>query len=218
MDTNSVADVAGSEGNTIYRPLNSAPRDNSKIAKGWCFTLFPLSKDGVFGYKPKMEGLRNLLLPLCTDFKDSGFKIVVGLEICPKTKKEHLQCYVKFDKKQRGFNKIKNHFPKAHIEVAKADAYKNVNYCTKDGAVVMNDFPPPLINKEEEFVDKFRDDLNHIKECYAGIQMNGVENMKDAIRRFVLGKMFTDRVVKIRRSGTSQTDYIRNILYIMEIY
>jgi len=219
MEANSVADVAGSVGNTMYRPVKSATRVNEKIAKGWCFTIFPLNNNGILEYKPKDIGVRNLLLPLCTDFKDSGCKIVVGLEICPKTKKEHLQCYCKFDKKQRGFNKIKKYFPTAHIEVAKADANKNVRYCTKDGHVIMNDFPPPLINKEEEFVEKFKSELEEIKKVWTN--KYGVPNtnqIKDSIRRFFLEKMFKDKCVKVRRSGTSQGDYIRNILYIMEIY
>lgn len=211
----SVADVAGSEGNTSTDPNNKRSCARDKIAKGWCFTIFPLNESDTFDYTPKDEGILNLLLPLCTDFQESGFKICVGLEICPNTKKEHLQCYVKFDKKQRGFNKIKKYFPKAHIEVAKADANKNVRYCTKDNHVIINNFPPELINKEEEFVEKYREEIT---EYINKERIYKIDEQKEYIRIFVLEKMFKEKVIKIRRSGTAQNDYIRNVLYLLGIY
>lgn len=57
---------------------------------------------------------------------------IVGKEICPKTKRPHLQCYVYY-KNGKSFSKMKKLFPKAHIEYSKGTPVENRKYCSKDG-------------------------------------------------------------------------------------
>jgi hypothetical protein len=57
--------------------------------------------------------------------------IVVGKEIAPDTKKEHLQIYIEYTH-QATFNQMKERFPGAHIETAFSPGYQASMYCKKD--------------------------------------------------------------------------------------
>lgn len=57
--------------------------------------------------------------------------IIGQVEICPETKREHIQCYVQF-KKQIRFSAAKALLPPgAHIEKARGTAEENRQYCSK---------------------------------------------------------------------------------------
>lgn len=77
---------------------------------------------------------------------------IVGKEICPTTKRRHLQCYVYY-KNARSFKSMKKEFPGCHIEVSKGSPESNREYCSKDGDFV-----------EEGNIPKqgLRTDLEHV--------------------------------------------------------
>lgn len=62
---------------------------------------------------------------------------VVGEEICPATKKRHLQAYVEFIPPGVTFHCLKSRVdPTIHAEVAKGPRATNWTYCTKDGKFI----------------------------------------------------------------------------------
>jgi hypothetical protein len=66
--------------------------------------------------------------------EDSGILhqyIVVGKEIAPETKKEHLQIYVEYVN-QATFKQVKQRYPGAHIEVAFSPGYQCSQYAKKE--------------------------------------------------------------------------------------
>lgn len=65
---------------------------------------------------------------------------IIGKEICPETKRQHLQCYFRF-KNQKRFSTMKSALPGAHIETAKADDQANYKYCSKEGDFKTNITP-----------------------------------------------------------------------------
>lgn len=181
-------------------------KNNDKIAKNWCFTVFPLNNED------KFETL-DCLLPMCQEKKNRDFEVVVGREICPKSKKEHLQCFVRFKKKSRGFGIIKKWFPNAHIEVARGNVDQNVKYCTKEKNVQINDFPEALIKTPEEFYERFKEELDGIEmRC---LRSNDTDNLKDMIRVFILREMFINKSTKAIITSTYQRDFITAVGYYM---
>lgn len=89
-----------------------------KESKNWCFTDFDLI-DWELKYN---------------DLKDEIRYICVGLEVCPKTKKQHKQGWIQFYSKKR-MTRVKNILgaPKIHLEACKGSEYSNDKYCKKDG-------------------------------------------------------------------------------------
>lgn len=61
--------------------------------------------------------------------------IIAGPEICPKTKKFHLQGYIQLHPSPKQAGTVQNILgaPNCHIEVAKGTASDNKDYCTKTG-------------------------------------------------------------------------------------
>lgn len=92
----------------------------SKQACRWSFTLF---------YDDEAE-LVNVSEELS---KPSVRYAVYGKEICPKTKKPHVQGYVSFQKPKR-FSAVKKVLgQQAHVEVSTRSEEENFRYCSKDG-------------------------------------------------------------------------------------
>lgn len=103
-----VAPMAPGGGNTI----NPAPfRVNA--SKRWCFTA----------YNTNAEEMKELI--------GSYGSYIFGEEICPTTKKKHLQGYIEFFKKERPLEKIKS--MNIHWEKAIGSKKENIEYCSKDG-------------------------------------------------------------------------------------
>jgi len=57
--------------------------------------------------------------------------IIVGKEICPETKKEHLQCFGVCNSPRTLKSVIKELKPR-HVEICKGNVIQNVDYCSKD--------------------------------------------------------------------------------------
>lgn len=68
---------------------------------------------------------------------EKGWKYVIGKEICPTTGTPHLQWLI-WHKNPVDFHKIKESFPRAHIEKCKMSLKTNSNYCKKDGDYITN--------------------------------------------------------------------------------
>jgi hypothetical protein len=133
-------------GNTKPTP----PR--TKMSKRWTVTFFG---------SDKMKIVR-----IFRDVTDIGF---IGSEICPSTKKRHLQCYFEFKKRIRPLENKSFKDLKGHWEIAKSDIEKNYNYCSKEGDFIKWGYEPPkvvdfLIKDEDlnddqmEIADLFRED------------------------------------------------------------
>lgn len=58
--------------------------------------------------------------------------LICGYEVCPDTKKAHIQGYVQF-KKRTSLKQIKKFWPTVHLEASKGTADHNITYCSKDG-------------------------------------------------------------------------------------
>lgn len=80
-------------------------------AKNFCFTLFD------FTLKDK--------------FIEYGCKyLIMGLEICPESKREHYQSYMEF-KSTKEFAVLRKHFPKVHFERRIGTQEEAIKYCKK---------------------------------------------------------------------------------------
>lgn len=88
----------------------------SKKARRWCFTSFKMNVFNTF--KPDKT------VKYC----------IMGKEKAPKTNKEHLQGYIKFNNNFR-FSKVKKILgdETAHCEISKGTDQQNITYCKKDG-------------------------------------------------------------------------------------
>lgn len=82
----------------------------------WCFTLFEFDETTI----ANME-----------HWPDRKY-LVVGEEVCPETKKHHLQGYVMFSTMKR-FTAVKKIHGTGHWEMARGTWKENFTYCTKDG-------------------------------------------------------------------------------------
>lgn len=131
MSKNRSNSVLGS-GNT-----NTLPKKQEGGKKRWALTLF---------YENEKE-----YKDLISSFSSNNFKYIIGREICPTTKKKHLQIYIESPKKIR-FTALKKLNDKLHIEEAKGNRESNINYCSKEGNFETNfKFKVPVkILKDEE--------------------------------------------------------------------
>lgn len=87
-------------------------------SRAWCLTLW--SREDV----ARLESLETSAL-------------VVGEETCPSTGKLHFHAYVRF-KHARSFASLHVQFPNVHIEAPRQSEAKCVEYCLKDGKVVVD--------------------------------------------------------------------------------
>lgn len=109
--------------------------------RAWCFTINNYTEDDENNVKA-LEA-------------EAQF-VVVGREVGEEGT-PHLQGYVYF-KCQRHFNAVKKLIPRAHIESAKADAQKNLDYCLKQGDIFMIEGKMPKAGKRTD-IEKVRHEL-----------------------------------------------------------
>jgi len=82
-------------------------------AKNFCFTLFDFE--------------------LVNSFIDYDYEyLVMGEEVCPDSKKLHLQGFIRF-KSTKLFKTLVSHFKGVHFEIMKSDVVSSIKYCKKDG-------------------------------------------------------------------------------------
>lgn len=96
--------------------------------------------------------------------------IVFGYEICPDTKRPHLQGYLNL-KKEKTLSALKriiniNHI---HLEISRKDSLANYDYCTKDGKFEeVGDRPVTPREKGETEKQRWQDARTHAKEGNLG--------------------------------------------------
>lgn len=109
------------EGNTIPPP-GSVKKSKFKEnpCKKWYFTVFNYTED--------------MISSMCSKCSKENVKYIFGREICPDTKKPHLQCFCEFPKKMRWRTVFKDILPDdVHRGPCKGTFMDNFNYCSKDG-------------------------------------------------------------------------------------
>lgn len=128
MSNGSKCSKIGTTGNTssVVPDEESLARVNRiSPSKRWCFTIFKFD-----------ESWKDVIGSV---FHDED-KYCIGVEICPKTARKHLQGYVEFHKKCRPLNMMRNSFPGIHLEKCKGSRHQNIKYCCKDGDFVLKGF------------------------------------------------------------------------------
>lgn len=90
----------------------------------WCITLWSL--DDVH----RFESLETTIL-------------VVGKETAPQTGREHYHVYVRFAS-PRSFHALHHQFPNAHLEPRRGTEAQAIEYCKKDGEVIVERCPPDV--------------------------------------------------------------------------
>lgn len=92
-------------------------------SKNWCFTDFENVSlehwENIYNHESNKECIRYMCF---------------GLEVCPTTKKEHIQGWIQTTTKRRmgGIKRILRS-KKIHVEACRGDEYDNDKYCSKDG-------------------------------------------------------------------------------------
>lgn len=95
-------------------------------AYAWCYTVNNYTDDDIL----RFEAIENVARHVCA--KEVG-----------ESGTPHLQGYIRFKNAQR-FSWWKNQFPKAHVEARRGTEQEAVDYCLKDGEVVINEGEPEL--------------------------------------------------------------------------
>lgn len=82
--------------------------------------------------------------------------IIFGFEVCPDTKKEHLQGYLVL-RKEKTFTACKNFVGISHIhlEIARKDSLANYDYCSKDKNFI-EEGDRPMTSREKGLDEKAR--------------------------------------------------------------
>lgn len=131
MDSSNSSNSSSGVGNT------KPPRKQISPAKNWSFTVFNLDEDNI----------NNII----STFDSSNSSYILAKEICPETKREHLQCYCEFSKKCRPKNLFND--DTIHWEKSKGNRESNLNYCSKDGNIIKTNFkmrkPVKILKKEQ---------------------------------------------------------------------
>lgn len=118
------------------RPLSQdfflGPKETMK-SRAWCLTVNNYTDDDV---------------AVVTKISHEAAYAVVGIEKGDQGT-PHLQGYMYF-KTQRHFTALHKAIPRAHLEVAKANAEKNTEYCTKEGNVLLQHGDMPKQGKRTD--------------------------------------------------------------------
>lgn len=112
--------------------MAEAPREDSgSPAVDWCFTVYDSSTDVTDTLANREERLLNQAL------WDPISYLIIGREVCPITKKDHLQGFLQLKTKRRKSQVIalltQNGFSDVHCEKRHGPLAKAVDYCKEDG-------------------------------------------------------------------------------------
>lgn len=106
---------------------NTTPHQRESCCYRFVFTWFP-NQDG-----SKIPDLLNWITIYCK-------KSVVGEETCPTTNKTHLQGFFHLKTKQRWSvlsKKLQESFKGLHLEKQKGSDKQNIDYCSKEGKILL---------------------------------------------------------------------------------
>lgn len=106
-------------GNSNIQTLNKIENNETNIrATAWCFTIFNNIDTNIIRFKEYFEKL--------------NYEYIMGIELCPKTNKKHIQGYC-YSKKRIYWKSLKKIENSIHLEIAKGDKLDNYIYCSKNG-------------------------------------------------------------------------------------
>lgn len=118
-------------------------------AKNWCFTVFNLDTNNI----------DNILSVL--NSSNSSNNYIIGKEVCPETKKLHLQCYAEFKTKVRPKHMFED--TTIHWEKRKGTREQNIEYCSKEEVLHIKGLKvkrkPKLINPDRAWQVHLLDQL-----------------------------------------------------------
>jgi len=132
-----VPGVPESSGNT-----NNSPGSKTYVEspyKGWCFTVFNYNDD--------------MIKAMCASCaKNDIEKYMFGREICPDTKRPHLQCFIWKESKTRWLTVFRGVLPiSTNRRPCKGNLLSNITYCGKDKNIICNfEFLTPYVKKKVE--------------------------------------------------------------------
>lgn len=94
--------------------------------RSWCITYYPTNDEADVRWFKQLSHKKGIRY------------MIVGKEICPTTKRKHYQGYISY-KNGKTFKQTKKWFglDKIHLEIAKADDFKNQAYCEKEGNLIL---------------------------------------------------------------------------------
>lgn len=102
-------------------------------ARAWCFTSYDENEVGSIKTNAGIVAM------------------VVGKEICPTTRKEHYQGYIRFENNKR-FSWWKNQYPTLHVEPRKGNEAQAAEYCRKEGNVIIDFGCAAKVKRDQENV------------------------------------------------------------------
>lgn len=121
LEHDGTSDSEDTRGGVILDPPQDVPvRARVNPSKYWCATIFNATAGDV------------------TPLLERGTRYIIGNEICPTTKKVHLQCYFEFKTRVRPLERFKG--LKAHWERRKGTTAQAVRYCQKENNYIMEGF------------------------------------------------------------------------------
>lgn len=172
-------------------------------SRKWVFTSFMMSLNWEEIYE---------------DWSDLIRFIIIGTEICPKTKKEHFQGYVQFFEpcRMRKFQRMIG--DNCHLESQRGNDFQASDYCKKDGKYITFGKPSTQgARNEMESLCKMIDDGKRHSECYKEHKMSYLRYRHhfDKYRENVMfekAKKWRDVKVEIL-SGPTRCGKTRKYLY-----
>lgn len=169
-------------------------------SRNWCFTSFNLNKKN--------------MSQIYEDNKDIIRYLCAGEEICPKTKKMHLQGWIQFERPKR-FGGVKKVFDddSIHIEFCKGTEFQNDKYCKKDGNFY--ETGKFITQGQRTDLENLKDDikeglnLDGIKEKYTSIYIRYKSGIESYYQSIVKKNSKKEREVKViclyGETGTGKT-------------
>jgi hypothetical protein len=219
------------EGNTNTpksRHVNSLKNLNNKKSnrdneyKFWSFTYYPNNQiicengengESFYNISNELNGeINNWIINTIENITD---KYIIGVEICPETKKTHLQGFLALKGRGKRFSAMKKIFGNTHIEKCNGSEQQNIKYCEKENRkIYRKGYPVPIkiINElypwQKEILNIINNDPND--RSLNWFYDNGIGCVgKSSIIKYICATM-KNKVVLI--TGGKKSDII-NIIY-----
>lgn len=175
---------------------------SQKRNRAWCFTSFDMNREPC--YISELKGLRYL---------------VYGLEICPKTEKEHWQGYLVLGDNAKTLSAMKKWLqdPAIHLEAAMGTAEQNRTYCTKDkkykefGAIPKQGARNDIKEVVDDVEEGMRyDEIAIAHPCQFVKYFKGFKELINAKDRLSAQQRDVEVIVMIGPTGCGKTSHVYN--------
>jgi hypothetical protein len=169
-------------GNTNSNPI----KKQCSPKKRWCFTSFDMSEENIKNIKSVIDS--------------SNSSIIMGHEICPDTKRPHIQGYCEFNKKLRPKNLFND--TTIHWTSCRGNRQHNIDYCSKDGKLIYQNFYEEVyvepIKETMLFLPKIMDEYEFPKgdrKIHFIVDKKGRNGKTECIRNMLVSKRYKDVLV-----------------------